>query len=210
MTKTEVKNSSRSKLIEYLVNQYMFDGSTSETMSSNMNTVISTLDEWFAKNNKSWQEDKVNEEYGEATDAFKEWKRNNNEYTRFHVIVEVSDFIAALASFIKRYVESLDKEDLDKESIDISSKLEVIKSIVSKVDISASEVITNIENKFVEIYIGITTYKKIIAGDNKDILCKVIRTLYTDKELKDTKNEKKIVKEIRRMWYAREFTKLFD
>ena len=52
MTKTEVRNSSRSKLIEYFVNQYMFDSKTGETMSSNMNKVISTLDEWFAKNNK--------------------------------------------------------------------------------------------------------------------------------------------------------------
>ena len=57
---------------------------------------------------------------------------------------------------------------------------------------------------------GLTTYRKLKSGDTRDILCRVIRTLYTTKEINDANNEKKIVKEIRRMWYAREFNKIFD
>ena len=87
--------------------------------------------------------------------------------------------------------------------------MDTIVNIINLVGISEDEVITNIENKLTEIFIGVTTYDKLKQGDAKDLLCRVIRTLYTDKEINDVNNEKKIVKEIRRMWYAREFNNIF-
>ena len=210
MTREEIKNSSRTKVIEYFVNEYMFDGKSNEELSSNMVKVLAVLDEWFGKNDKKWQVDKVYEEFEESRDALKAWKQSKDEFTRFHVIVEVSDFLAAFASFVKKYIGSVDEKDIKDEDSEFTNMLDTIKGIIELVEITPKEVVINIENKFLEIYMGLTTYRKLKSGDTRDILCRVIRTLYTTKEINDANNEKKIVKEIRRMWYAREFNKIFD
>mgnify|MGYP000913491239 FL=1 len=210
MTREEIKNSSRTKVIEYFVNEYMFDGKSNEELSSNMIKVLAVLDEWFGKNDKKWQVDKVYEEFEESRDALKAWKQSKDEFTRFHVIVEVSDFLAAFASFVKKYIGSVDEKDIKDEDSEFIEMLGTIKGIIELVEITPKEVVINIENKFLEIYMGLTTYRKLKSGDTRDILCRVIRTLYTTKEINDANNEKKIVKEIRRMWYAREFNKIFD
>ena len=210
MTREEIKNSSRTKVIEYFVNEYMFDGKSNEELSSSMVKVLAVLDEWFGKNDKKWQVDKVYEEFEESRDALKAWKQSKDEFTRFHVIVEVSDFLAAFASFVKKYIGSVDEKDIKDEDSEFTNMLNTIKDIIKLVEITPKEVVINIENKFLEIYMGLTTYRKLKSGDTRDILCRVIRTLYTTKEINDANNEKKIVKEIRRMWYAREFNKIFD
>ena len=209
MTNQEVKNSSRRKVIEYFINRYFYND-TDEELSSGIDKILVVLDEWFAKNNRSWQIDKVNEEYGEIKDAVKSWRDKKDEFTRFHVIVEVSDYIAAFSSYVKRYINSVDLKDIRSDNPDFIEMMEDVKTIIEMVDIKPWEVVTNIENKFTEIFMGIVTYKKLKSGDTKDILCKVIRTLYTTREINDVNNEKKIVKEIRRMWYARNFNKMFD
>jgi len=210
LTREEIKNSSRTKVIEYFVNEYMFDGKSNEELSSSMVKVLVVLDEWFGKNDKKWQVDKVYEEFEESRDALKAWKQSKDEFTRFHVIVEVSDFLAAFASFVKKYIGSVDEKDIKDEDSEFTNMLDTIKGIIELVEITPKEVVINIENKFLEIYMGLTTYRKLKSGDTRDILCRVIRTLYTTKEINDANNEKKIVKEIRRMWYAREFNKIFD
>ena len=210
MTREEIKNSSRTKVIEYFVNEYMFDGKSNEELSSSMVKVLVVLDEWFGKNDKKWQVDKVYEEFEESRDALKAWKQSKDEFTRFHVIVEVSDFLAAFASFVKKYIGSVEEKDIKDEDSEFTNMLDTIKGIIELVEITPKEVVINIENKFLEIYMGLTTYRKLKSGDTRDILCRVIRTLYTTKEINDANNEKKIVKEIRRMWYAREFNKIFD
>lgn len=210
MTREEIKNSSRTKVIEYFVNEYMFDGKSNEELSGSMVKVLAVLDEWFGKNDKKWQVDKVYEEFEESRDALKAWKQSKDEFTRFHVIVEVSDFLAAFASFVKKYIGSVDEKDIKDEDSEFIEMLNTIKGIIELVEITPKEVVINIENKFLEIYMGLTTYRKLKSGDTRDILCRVIRTLYTTKEINDANNEKKIVKEIRRMWYAREFNKIFD
>ena len=210
MTREEIKNSSRTKVIEYFVNEYMFDGKSNEELSGSMVKVLAVLDEWFGKNDKKWQVDKVYEEFEESRDALKAWKQSKDEFTRFHVIVEVSDFLAAFASFVKKYIGSVDEKDIKDEDSEFIEMLDAIKGIIELVEITPKEVVINIENKFLEIYMGLTTYRKLKSGDTRDILCRVIRTLYTTKEINDANNEKKIVKEIRRMWYAREFNKIFD
>ena len=210
MTREEIKNSSRTKVIEYFVNEYMFDGKSNEELSSSMVKVLAVLDEWFGKNDKKWQVDKVYEEFEESRDALKAWKQTKDEFTRFHVIVEVSDFLAAFASFVKKYIGSVEEKDIKDEDSEFIEMLDTIKDIIELVEITPKEVVINIENKFLEIYMGLTTYRKLKSGDTRDILCRVIRTLYTTKEINDANNEKKIVKEIRRMWYAREFNKIFD
>lgn len=210
MTREEIKNSSRTKVIEYFVNEYMFDGKSNEELNSSMVKVLAVLDEWFGKNDKKWQVDKVYEEFEESRDALKAWKQSKDEFTRFHVIVEVSDFLAAFASFVKKYIGSIDEKDIKDEDSEFIEMLSTIKGIIELVEITPKEVVINIENKFLEIYMGLTTYRKLKSGDTRDILCRVIRTLYTTKEINDANNEKKIVKEIRRMWYAREFNKIFD
>lgn len=210
MTREEIKNSSRTKVIEYFVNEYMFDGESNEELSSSMVKVLAVLDEWFGKNDKKWQVDKVYEEFEESRDALKAWKQSKDEFTRFHVIVEVSDFLAAFASFVKKYIGSVNEKDIKDEDSEFIEMLNTIKDIIELVEITPKEVVINIENKFLEIYMGLTTYRKLKSGDTRDILCRVIRTLYTTKEINDANNEKKIVKEIRRMWYAREFNKIFD
>lgn len=209
MTREEIKNSSRTKVIEYFVNEYMFDGKSNEELSS-MVKVLAVLDEWFGKNDKKWQVDKVYEEFEESRDALKAWKQSKDEFTRFHVIVEVSDFLAAFASFVKKYIGSVEEKDIKDEDSEFIEMLNTIKGIIELVEITPKEVVINIENKFLEIYMGLTTYRKLKSGDTRDILCRVIRTLYTTKEINDANNEKKIVKEIRRMWYTREFNKIFD
>jgi hypothetical protein len=188
----------------------MFDGKSNEELSSSMVKVLAVLDEWFGKNDKKWQVDKVYEEFEESRDALKAWKQSKDEFTRFHVIVEVSDFLAAFASFVKKYIGSVDEKDIKDEDSEFTNMLDTIKGIIELVEITPKEVVINIENKFLEIYMGLTTYRKLKSGDTRDILCRVIRTLYTTKEINDANNEKKIVKEIRRMWYAREFNKIFD
>lgn len=210
MTREEIKNSSRTKVIEYFVNEYMFDGKSNEELSGSMVKVLAVLDEWFGKNDKKWQVDKVYEEFEESRDALKAWKQSKDEFTRFHVIVEVSDFLAAFASFVKKYIGSVEEKDIKDEDSEFIEMLDTIKGIIELVEITPKEVVINIENKFLEIYMGLTTYRKLKSGDTRDILCRVIRTLYTTKEINDANNEKKIVKEIRRMWYAREFNKIFD
>ena len=210
MTREEIKNSSRTKVIEYFVNEYMFDGKSNEELSSSMVKVLAVLDEWFGKNDKKWQVDKVYEELEESRDALKAWKQSKDEFTRFHVIVEVSDFLAAFASFVKKYIGSVEEKDIKDEDSEFIEMLNTIKGIIELVEITPKEVVINIENKCLEIYMGLTTYRKLKSGDTRDILCRVIRTLYTTKEINDANNEKKIVKEIRRMWYAREFNKIFD
>ena len=210
MTREEIKNSSRTKVIEYFVNEYMFDGKSNEELSGSMVKVLAVLDEWFGKNDKKWQVDKVYEEFEESRDALKAWKQSKDEFTRFHVIVEVSDFLAAFASFVKKYIGSVEEKDIKDEDSEFIEILNTIKGIIELVEITPKEVVINIENKFLEIYMGLTTYRKLKSGDTRDILCRVIRTLYTTKEINDANNEKKIVKEIRRMWYAREFNKIFD
>lgn len=209
MTDQEVKSSSRSKLMEYFINRYFYND-TDEEFGSEVDRLLIVLDEWFAKNDKNWQIGKVNEEFGESKDAVKAWREHKDEFTRFHVVVEVSDFIAAFSSYVKRYIGSANLKVIENDNSELIEMMQDIKSIIEMVEVKPIEIITNIENKFAEIYMGIITYKKLKEGNTKDILCKVIRTLYTTKEINDTKNEKKIVKEIRRMWYAREFNKIFD
>lgn len=209
MTDQEVKSSSRTKVIEYFINRYMYND-TDEELSGSMVKVLAVLDEWFAQNDKKWQISKVYEEFEESRDALKAWKQHKDEFTRFHVIVEVSDFIAAFASFVKRYIGSIDMKKIKDEDPEFIEMLDTIKATIQQVEITPREVVVNIENKFLEIYMGITTFKKLKGGDTNDLLCRVIRTLYTTKEINDKNNEKKIVKEIRRMWYAREFNKIFE
>lgn len=209
MNTEQVKGSSRARVIEYFVNRYLFNDADGE-IHSNVDRMLDVLDVWFGKNDKKWHIDKVYEEYEEIKEAYKSWKVNDNEFTRFHTVVEIADFTAALSSYVKTYVGAIDKLSLQKDNEDFIEMFDTVKTVIESVGIQVDEIITNIENKLTEIFIGVTTYEKLKSGDKDDLLCRVIRTLYTDKEINDVNNEKKIVKEIRRMWYAREFTKIFD
>ena len=209
MNNEQVKGTSRARVIEYFINRYLFNDGDGEIHSS-IDRILDVLDVWFSKNDKKWHIDKVYEEYEEIKDAYKSWKVNDNEFTRFHTVVEIADFVAALSSYVKTYVGAIDKLSLQKDNEDFIEMFDTVKSVIKSVGIQVDEIITNIENKLTEIFIGVTTYEKLKSGNSNDVLCRVIRTLYTDKEINDVNNEKKIVKEIRRMWYAREFTKLFD
>ena len=160
MTGQEVKNSSRRKVIEYFINRYFYND-TDEELSSGIDKILVVLDEWFAKNNRSWQIDKVNEEYGEIKDAVKSWRDKKDEFTRFHVIVEVSDYIAAFSSYVKRYINSVDLKDIRSDNPDFIEMMEDVKTIIEMVDIKPWEVVTNIENKFTEIFMGLVLIKSL-------------------------------------------------
>lgn len=209
MNNEQVKGTSRARVIEYFINRYLFNDGDGEIHNS-IDRILDVLDVWFSKNDKKWHIDKVYEEYEEIKDAYKSWKVNDNEFTRFHTVVEIADFVVALSSYVKTYVGAIDKLSLQTDNEDFIEMFDTVKSVIESVGIQVDEIITNIENKLTEIFIGVTTYEKLKSGNSDDLLCRVIRTLYTDKEINDVNNEKKIVKEIRRMWYAREFTKLFD
>lgn len=203
-----IKLECRSRIIERLIKDYFFKGKEVE-MSSGIDDILDVLEVWFGKNNLQWHIDKVTEEYIEAKEAYESWSKDKNEFTRFHVVIEASDFIAAFSAIIQRITLSYELDTFREVNEDFPDMMDTVVNIINLVGITEDEVITNIENKLTEIFIGVTTYDKLKQGDTKDLLCRVIRTLYTDKEINDVNNEKKIVKEIRRMWYAREFNNIF-
>ena len=204
-----IKLECRSRIIEKLIKDFFFKGKEVE-ISSSIDSILDVLEVWFGKNNLQWHIDKVTEEYIEAKEAYESWTKDKNEFTIFHVIVEVSDFIAAFSAIIQRITSSYELDSFREVNEDFPDMIDTIVNIINLVGITEDEVVTNIENKLTEIFIGVNTYDKLKQGDTKDLLCRVIRTLYTDKEINDINNEKKIVKEIRRMWYAREFNKIFN
>ena len=52
-------------------------------------------------------------------------------------------------------------EDIINEDSEFESMLGNIKRIIETVNITSGEIVTNIENKFAEIYVGIVTYQNL-------------------------------------------------
>ena len=179
-------------------------------MSPSIDNMLDVLEVWFGKNNLQWHIDKVIEEYTETKEAYESWVKDKNEFTKFHVIVEVSDFIAAFSAIVQRITFSYKLDTFKEVNMDFPNMINSIIDIIRLVGITEDEVIANIESKLTEIFIGVNTYTKLKQGDTTELFCRIIRTLYTDKEINDINNEKKIVKEIRRMWYAREFKNILN
>lgn len=199
----------RSRIVEKLIKDYFFKGKEIK-MSPSIDNMLDVLEVWFGKNNLQWHIDKVIEEYTETKEAYESWVKDKNEFTKFHVMVEVSDFIAAFSAIVQRITFSYKLDTFKEVNMDFPNMINSIIDIIRLVGITEDEVIANIESKSTEIFIGVNTYTKLKQGDTTELFCRIIRTLYTDKEINDINNEKKIVKEIRRMWYAREFKNILN
>lgn len=166
---------------------------------------------YFGDKGLKWNEDKATEELlevKEASDQLTSELKNGlaSQISVHHVIEEIGDWILATSSVL-----TYDGFDEDKYNKEVKS----IKSIIRKLDtklslvlgdsiINANSVFQSNKNKIEEYTAALRTYEELQDEDNITFnpLAKLVKMLYTNKQIKDPANKDKIIKEVRRMRFA--------
>lgn len=166
---------------------------------------------YFGDKGLKWNEDKATEELlevKEASDQLTLELKNGlaSQISVHHVIEEIGDWILAASSVL-----TYDGFDEDKYNKEVKS----IKSIIRKLDtklslvlgdsiINANSVFQSNKNKIEEYTAALRTYEELQDEDNITFnpLAKLVKMLYTNKQIKDPANKDKIIKEVRRMRFA--------
>lgn len=166
---------------------------------------------YFGDKGYDWNSKKMIEECGEVMDAMRQLddEIHNKAITTeslHHVIEEIGDWILAASSTIS-YDEN------DNKAFD--ETLGDIKRVVSYVNdslycayggdvITVDAVFESNKAKLEEYASAYKTYEEVQRDEfiTNNPLARIIRMLYTKKDLRDPKNKDKIIKELRRMRFA--------
>ena len=166
---------------------------------------------YFGDKGYDWNSKKMIEECGEVMDAMRQLddEIHNKAITTeslHHVIEEIGDWILAASSTIS-YDEN------DNKAFD--ETLDDIKRVVSYVNdslycayggdvITVDAVFESNKAKLEEYASAYKTYEEVQRDEfiTNNPLARIIRMLYTKKDLRDPKNKDKIIKELRRMRFA--------
>lgn len=166
---------------------------------------------YFGDKGLKWNEDKAAEELlevKEASDQLTLELKNGlaSQISVHHVIEEIGDWILATSSVLT--YGGFDEDKYNKE-------VKSIKSIIRKLDtklslvlgdsiINANSVFQSNKNKIEEYTAALRTYEELQVDGNITFnpLAKLVKMLYTNKQIKDPANKDKIIKEVRRMRFA--------
>lgn len=141
--------------------------------------------------------DKVKEEIGEAKVALDQYRSKPDKNARHLLLGEISDFILATSSAMDHNVK------YDSIKIFTEALIKVISegSEIRK-NITPEEVFNAHYDKIVEIYWSVNQYYNILKGDRKSLMGSIQTKIRDDVDLRNPANKMKIVKEIRRMFFA--------
>lgn len=166
---------------------------------------------YFGDKGLKWNEDKAAEELlevKEASDQLTSELKNGlaSQISVHHVIEEIGDWILATSSVLT--YAGFDEDKYKKE-------VKSIKSIIRRLDtklslvlgdsiINANSVFQSNKNKIEEYTAALRTYEELQDDGNITFnpLAKLVKMLYTNKQIKDPANKDKIIKEVRRMRFA--------
>lgn len=185
--------------------QEIFDNSTIESLLKDgdkraikFKKMIDWLDNnYFNTMSSAFFFDKVKEEIEEAKVALDQYKAKPDRNSRHLLLGEISDFILATSSAMDHNVKyeniSVFMEALGKV-IEEGSKV--------RIAITQKEIFNAHYEKIVEIYWSVNQYFNILKGDRKSLMGNIQTKIRDDADLRNPANKMKIVKEIRRMFFA--------
>lgn len=185
--------------------QEIFDNSTIESLLKDgdkraikFKKMIDWLDNnYFNTMSSAFFFDKVKEEIEEAKVALDQYKAKPDRNSRHLLLGEISDFILATSSAMDHNVKyeniSVFIEALGKV-IEEGSKV--------RIAITQKEIFNAHYEKIVEIYWSVNQYFNILKGDRKSLMGNIQTKIRDDADLRNPANKMKIVKEIRRMFFA--------
>lgn len=166
---------------------------------------------YFGDKGYEWNEHKMMEECGEVMDAMRQLddeihaKAITTE-SLHHVIEEIGDWILAASSTI-----SYDEYKAEKFNDTLKDIITVVNYVNDSLYCSyGSDVVTvdavfeSNKTKLEEYASAYKTYEEVQKDEfiTNNPLARIIRMLYTKKDLRDPKNKDKIIKELRRMRFA--------
>lgn len=141
--------------------------------------------------------DKVKEEIEEAKVALDQYKIKPDRNSRHLLLGEISDFILATSSSMDHNVK------YENISVFIEALGKVIEEgSTVRTPITQKEIFNAHYEKIVEIYWSVNQYFNILKGDRKSLMGNIQTKIRDDADLRNPANKMKIVKEIRRMFFA--------
>lgn len=185
--------------------QEMFNDSTIESLLKDgdkraikFKKMIDWLDNnYFNTMSSAFFFDKVKEEIGEAKVALDQYKAKPDKNSRHLLLGEISDFILATSSAMDHNVK------YENISVFIDALGKVIEEgSTVRTPITQKEIFNAHYEKIVEIYWSVNQYFNILKGDRKSLMGNIQTKIRDDVDLRNPANKMKIVKEIRRMFFA--------
>ena len=185
--------------------QEMFNDSTIESLLKDgdkraikFKKMIDWLDNnYFNTMSSAFFFDKVKEEIGEAKVALDQYKAKPDKNSRHLLLGEISDFILATSSAMDHNVR------YENISVFIDALGKVIEEgSTVRTAITQKEIFNAHYEKIVEIYWSVNQYFNILKGDRKSLMGNIQTKIRDDVDLRNPANKMKIVKEIRRMFFA--------
>ena len=185
--------------------QEMFNDSTIESLLKDgdkraikFKKMIDWLDNnYFNTMSSAFFFDKVKEEIGEAKVALDQYKAKPDKNSRHLLLGEISDFILATSSAMDHNVR------YENISVFIDALGKVIEEgSTVRTPITQKEIFNAHYEKIVEIYWSVNQYFNILKGDRKSLMGNIQTKIRDDVDLRNPANKMKIVKEIRRMFFA--------
>lgn len=195
------------------------------SITKNSGTTFKFMNEFlekrvFCKKDLAWKFEKMEEEFVECLTAVNDLKaelisKNVNEFTFEHAVEEVGDFMLASAGCIQpldvkvipfkddeRYARMLEHIEVIKEVIDDINSYAYMLDGVPEITVQA--VFDSNKAKMEEITSAYHTYDTCLNSVDvvTNPLVKLVRRLYSQKEIKNPDMESKIIKDIRRMRFA--------
>lgn len=179
--------------------ELIFEGeyvSKTEELPQDVSEAVDSVDDWYLNNRSyDWHVRKYDEEFEEVRTALNQYTVDTNDEYRYALVGECVDFIISLAA-CRRF------DDFKRDDILAGVRTGFIKKTIKEHDIKVDEVMKCLYNKSVELFVGINTYLLCREGYRDNKMCKIVHTLYNSMDLANPDKTDKIVKEIRRMWYA--------
>ena len=185
--------------------QEMFNDSTIESLLKDgdkraikFKKMIDWLDNnYFNTMSSAFFFDKVKEEIEEAKVALDQYKTKPDKNSRHLLLGEISDFILATSSAMDHNVR------YENISVFIDALGKVIEEgSTVRTAITQKEIFNAHYEKIVEIYWSVNQYFNILKGDRKSLMGNIQTKIRDDVDLRNPANKMKIVKEIRRMFFA--------
>lgn len=185
--------------------QEMFNDSTIESLLKDgdkraikFKKMIDWLDNnYFNTMSSAFFFDKVKEEIEEAKVALDQYKAKPDKNSRHLLLGEISDFILATSSAMDHNVR------YENISVFIDALGKVIEEgSTVRTAITQKEIFNAHYEKIVEIYWSVNQYFNILKGDRKSLMGNIQTKIRDDVDLRNPANKMKIVKEIRRMFFA--------
>ena len=182
------------------------------SMDATFNYMNNYLEEkYFGDKGLEWNTSKAIEEFNEINEAVEQLQQEIDtksvlQESVHHVIEEIGDWILAASSTI-----SYDEYKAEKFNDTLKDIITVVNYVNDSLYCSyGSDVVTvdavfeSNKTKLEEYASAYKTYEEVQKDEfiTNNPLARIIRMLYTKKDLRDPKNKDKIIKELRRMRFA--------